>query len=146
LCRRDGRWSGTRWRRQIERSHKVAHFLARRDVAQGQGLADSTLEIEQRQTVQEHLAEDHALAQARGEAKPDAARERVEHRTHVALVARGDRRQTIAHHDPIHRTAALHGAHLALLPHRLGIDGRPHDLERVGVDAGKQIEVDETII
>ena len=34
-CRGRGRWRGRIWSRQIERRHEVAHFLARRDVAQG---------------------------------------------------------------------------------------------------------------
>src|SRR5690349_23568099 len=73
-CRRDGRWCGSVWRRQIERCHEVTHFLAGRDMAHGERRPDTAttaLEVEQGQAVQKQLAIDHALAEARGNAEAD---------------------------------------------------------------------------
>jgi len=108
--------------------------------------AAAALEVKQCQPAEEQLLVDHALAEAGGDAKADALGQRLDHGRHVALVARGDRRQAIAHHHPVDRAAALDGAQLALLPHRFGINRRTHDLERVGIDARQEVEVDEAVV
>jgi len=116
-------------------------------VAQGERRTTTpALEIEQGEAAQEQLLVDHALAQARGDAEADALGQRLDDITHVTLVAGGERGQAIAHHHPVDRPSALDGPQLALLPHRFGIDRRPHDLERVRIDARQQVEVDETVV
>src|SRR2546422_4964876 len=87
FCRGVSRWRSRGRRRQIERRHEIADFLARRDMAQGQRrAAAAALEIEQGQALQEELLVDHALAQARGGAKADALGQCLEDGAHVALV------------------------------------------------------------
>jgi hypothetical protein len=41
---------------------------------------------------------------------------------------------------------ALHRPDLALLPHGLGIDRRPHDFQRVWIDSRQQVQIDEAVI
>src|SRR5512133_2927368 len=82
-CRGRGRWRGRIWSRQIERGHKVAHFLTRRDVAQRERRpAAAPLEIEQGEAVQEQFLVDHAFAQARGRAKADTPGQCLDYHTH----------------------------------------------------------------
>jgi len=69
----------------------------------------ATLEIEQGEATQEQLLVDHALAQARRDAKTDALGQRRDHAAHVALVAGGERGQAISHDYPVDRPAALDG-------------------------------------
>jgi hypothetical protein len=47
-------------------------------------------EVEQGEPAQEQLAIDHPLAEARRDAEADALGQRLDHRGHVALVARGE--------------------------------------------------------
>jgi len=117
-------------------------------VAQGQrwSAAAAPLQVQQGEPHQVELLVDHALAETGGDAEADALGQRLDHRAHVALVARRQRRQAIAHHNPVDRPATLDGANLALLPDGFRIDRRPHDLQRVGIDPGQKIEIDETVV
>ena len=68
--------------------------------------------------------------------EPDPLRKPLDQRGDMALVARVQHRQAIAHHDPVGGGLALRGAHLAAHPDHLGIDRGAEHLPRLLAEPG----------
>src|SRR5215472_8699093 len=128
-----------------DRLQQGPHLLARGDMGHLQRrAAGPQVQVQQRETAREKLAEDHALGKARGEAEADAPGELLEQAADIALVAGVQAGEAVAHHDPVDgRPLARQRPALALLPDRLGIDAGPQDLLSLAIEAREEIEIDD---
>src|SRR5215469_6817025 len=109
--------------------------------------AGAQVQIQQREPARETLAEDHALGKAGGKAKADAPGELLQKAADIALVARVQAGEAVAHDDPVGGgPLARKRPTLALLPDRLGIDAGAQDLLPLAVEAGQQIEIEEAVV
>src|SRR3546814_5432382 len=84
-------------------------------------------QVEGGEALHEQLAEHHALADPRREAKADALGEEGERRLDLPHVARLEMGEAVTQHHPVDRRLAGDDALVALLPHQLAVNaGRLH--------------------
>ena len=97
------------------------------------------------QAAGEEFAEDHPLGQAVDAAEIELLRQRLQRFAHQPLVARIDRRQPIAQHDPIGEIMIVL-ALAAHLFHHPGVAAGAGDMEGLGLDGGEHVEIDKTVV
>src|SRR3546814_16065678 len=78
-------------------------------------------QVEGGEALHEQLAEHHALADPRREAKADALGEEGEQRLDLPHVARLEMGEAVTQHHPVDRRLAGDDALVALLPHQLAV-------------------------
>ena len=103
-------------------------------------------QVEHGQALQEELAEDDPFVKAVEPAAADAPGQRLQSRADLLPVARIERAQPVAQHDPFDRPTAVHGALLPSFPDGLAVDARPQNARRRAAEPGQQVEIDETVV
>ena len=103
-------------------------------------------QVENGEALQEKLAEDHPLVETVEAAEADAPGELLQGQADALLVARVERAEPVAQHDPVDRPAAAHGAALPPFPDGLAVDAGPQDARRRAADPGQQVEIDKAVV
>ena len=102
--------------------------------------------VERRQSARKELAIDDALGKPVDGAKTELPAELIDPLADQALVARSERRQAVAHDDPVGE-AAVHQAALApRLAHHLRVMADPGQHEARRIDRAEHVEIDEAVV
>ena len=100
--------------------------------------------IERGQAAGKQLAEDDALGNAVGEPEAGHFRQLLEPALDVAPVAAGQRRLAVAHHHPVGLPVIDQAPLAQRLGDQLGVVAGPEHLQRVGIDAAEDVEIDDS--
>ena len=133
---------------QAQGIEQADDFLARRDMRHVRpGAKRRLVEIVKRgQPAREKFAIDHALCKTIHAAEAHAFGQFVDTIAHQPLVARAERGETIAHHDPIGELAVDKPALPARFAHHVGVMAFAGNAEIGLVERGQHVEIHEAVV
>ena len=102
--------------------------------------------VERGQAAREEFAIDDALGETVGAAETHALAEFGNALADQTLVARAERGETIAHHDPVGQLAVDEAALAARFTHHVGIVALAGDGEIGRIERGEHVEIDEAVV
>ena len=134
--------------RQIEGGEQRAHLLAGGDVRQAWPHAEHRgIEfVERGEATREELAIDDALGETVHMAEAETFRQFQQALPDQLLVARRQRREAVAHHDPVGQRAVDQPALAARLAHHAGIVALAVHREGGRIERTEHVEIDEAVV